>query len=229
MERHRFQKKVVNAANSLPVHQLLVALLRLRVDDKVSDSVLCKRVTKRLCHIWAQACTSGMTEQFQTSCPDCTLSAKYHPFQRSSRAKGNKSLQLSLVSKFQARSGGYVTLKSEDTLRQLGLVSKDSKLGGKTGLEYCARLLAKTAKFVQDQVASGERVLNFCFDSAFVGEENVFWPDSALKSIDYEALSLTVMYGIVLLSLNLSLMCFQQKIVYCSQFPFIYVCTDLYH
>lgn len=153
--------------------ELMIALLRLRCDPQVADDALFQRVLKRLVHTWCQCCEEQLEKHFQKTCPDCTISAKYHPFQRSSRAKGNKSLSMALVEKFQCRAAGYVSLKSEDTLKGLGLVSKQSKFGTKTALEYTTRLLSKTSSFLQELCGSGERVLNFCFDAAMVGEESV--------------------------------------------------------
>lgn len=132
-----------------------------------------QRVTKRVVHWWAQSIEQSLEQHFLSQCPDVQVSARYHPFFRSSRAKGNKSLQLSLVSRFQARPGGYVSTKSEVTLHELGIVSTGSKLGGKTAGEYTLRLLGKCSSFVQHRcIDEGLRTLNFCFDAAMVGEES---------------------------------------------------------
>lgn len=168
----RFEKKICQSAESLPVYQFLVAMLRMRCDSVFADKPLNQRVIKRLCHWWAQACEKDMESHFLSSCPDPTTSAKYHPFSRGARAKGNKSLAMTLISKFQARSGGYVTLRSEDSLKKLGLLSEKSQFASRTALEYCARMLGKTAQFVQEQ-CEHERVLNFAFDQAMVGQESV--------------------------------------------------------
>lgn len=152
---------------------MLLAFLRLRTDRAVAANECFGRVTKRMALIWCQALETSLQQHLLTTCPDCTVSAKYHPFQRSSRAKGNKSLSLSLVGRFQARPSGYVSLKNETTLKELGLVSKQSKLGSKTSFEYTVRLLNKTATFVNDHVAAGLRVLNVCMDAAMVAEESV--------------------------------------------------------
>lgn len=163
----------MNGGAQIPVHEFMIALLRLRCDPKISEDAVCQRVLKRLVHHWCQAVEEQLPHHLQSTCPDCTLSAKYHPFQRSSRAKGNRSLQMSLVSKFQARSAGYISMKNEDTLKDLNLVSRQSKLGTKTALEYTTRLLMKTSSWIQNHCNEGERVLNFCFDAAMVGEESV--------------------------------------------------------
>lgn len=104
----------MNGGAQIPVHEFMIALLRLRCDPKISEDAVCQRVLKRLVHHWCQAVEEQLPHHLQSTCPDCTLSAKYHPFQRSSRAKGNRSLQMSLVSKFQARSAGYISMKNED-------------------------------------------------------------------------------------------------------------------
>ena len=170
----RFQKKVCRSAHSLPVHQFLIAFLRLRHDLQLASKPLYIRVLKRLTHVWCQAVERDMEKLFQSTCPDCTMSAKYHPFQRSSRRKGNKSLSMALVNKFQARPGGYISLKYEDSLKSLGLVSQQSQVANKTAAEFCCRMLSKTASWLYQKCHDeGERVLNFSFDAAMVGEESV--------------------------------------------------------
>ena len=108
------------------------------------------------------------------------LTWPHHPFTRTSRQKGNRTMTLTLVGRFQARPGGYITTKNEDTMHSLGLVSKKSKLAGRTSMEFCVRLLGKAAEFVQNKVAAGLRTLNFCLDAAMVGEESVTWHTDVL-------------------------------------------------
>lgn len=172
MPASRFEKKLPNPAHEFPVSDLIVALLRLRCDQSMDENKLFLRITKRLTHTWCQCLESTLKPLLETSCPDPTISAKYHPYHRSSRAKGNKSLMLNVVGKWQARSAGYVTLKSEDSLRKLNLVSENSKFGSRTAMEYVTRMLTKTASFLQQCCHEGERTLNFAFDCAMVGEES---------------------------------------------------------
>lgn len=81
---------------------------------------------------------------------------------------------MALVNKFQARPGGYISLKSEDSLKSLGIVPKQSQVANKTAAEFCCRMLSKTASWLYQKCQDeGERVLNFSFDAAMVGEESV--------------------------------------------------------
>ena len=170
---HRLQKKIVNMSEELPIHQVLVAILRCRSDRQMSQSTTFRRILKRLVHWWGQSVEEGLEKLLVGSCPDMTVAARYHPFMRSSRQRGNKTLVLTMVSRFQARSGGYISTKNEQTLHELGLVSKQSKMAGRTSMEFCIRLLGKSAQFVQTQINEGLRTLNFCLDAAMVGEESV--------------------------------------------------------
>ncbi len=82
-------------------------------------------------------------------------------------------MSLHLIQKFAARPGGYVSLRNETNLLDLGVVSKSSHMAGKTSQEYCLRLLGKCADYVQQKCLSeGLRTLNVCFDGAMVAEEN---------------------------------------------------------
>lgn len=161
-------------AEQIPVHELLVAFLRSRSDRNMNQLVTFKRACKRLVHWWCQSVEQKLEALMLTQCPDVTVSAKYHPFLRGSRAKGNKSLTLTLVARFQARPGGYISTKTEHTMHSLGLVSKGSKIAGRTSTEFCVRLLGKCAGFVQERcLTEGLRTLNFCMDAAMVGSESV--------------------------------------------------------
>ena len=82
---------------------------------------------------------------------------------------------MSLIQRWQARGSGYVTLKGETTLKKLKIVSAESRFAQTTAMEYVARLLEKTASFVQGQVSSGLKTINFCLDAAMVAEESVTW------------------------------------------------------
>ena len=156
------------------MHELLVAFLRMRSDKHVGEMVAFKRACKRVLHWWGQSVEQSFEKHFLTECPDASLSAKYHPFSRASRAKGNKSLKMTLVARFQARSGGYINTRTEATLLSLGLVSKQSRMASHTSTEYCIRLMGKCAEFVQQHcLEQSLRTLNFCFDAAMVGEESV--------------------------------------------------------
>lgn len=176
----RFQKKVVNMASDLPMHQIALAFLRCRSDKHLNEGHIFKRVLKRVLHWWGQAVEQSLEKLLLSQCPDMTTAARYHPFTRTSRQKGNRTMTLTLVGRFQARPGGYITTKNEDTMHSLGLVSKKSKLAGRTSMEFCVRLLGKAAEFVQNKVAAGLRTLNFCLDAAMVGEESVTWHTDVL-------------------------------------------------
>ena len=153
---------------------MIIALLRLRSEsEQMGQTNSFNRVLKRCIHWWTQHVEQNIEFHFLKECPDMTLGAAYHPYLKSSRAKGNKSMQMSLVGRWQARGSGYVSLKGETTLKSLGIISERSRLGETTAMEYVARLLDKTACFVQQKVSSGLRVLNFCFDAAMVAEESV--------------------------------------------------------
>lgn len=87
---------------------------------------------------------------------------------------------MSLCSRFAARNAGYVSLKSEESLKELGIVSERSQFATRTAVEYCVRILTKTCSVIQDACANGgERILNFCFDAATVGEESVTCLDAS--------------------------------------------------
>ena len=108
-----------------------------------------------------------------SECPDPTVGNKYHPYMSSSRRKGNKSLRMTVVQRFLCKGAGYVSLKDEKSLSQLGLVSEQSTVASRTATEYVARLLIKAEDFVQKAMAKQHyRSLNFCFDAAtFAGEQ----------------------------------------------------------
>lgn len=161
-------------AVKLPVHQLLIAMLRVRNDKGMCDHAVFQRCLRRLIHWWCQSIEQQLEDRLLTTCPDMTIQARYHPWTRTSRQKGNRSMSLHLVQKFAARPSGYITMKGETSLRELGIVSRSSKIATKTSQEFCLRILGKCAEFVQYKcMVEGMRCINVCFDGAMVAQENV--------------------------------------------------------
>lgn len=106
-------------------------------------------------------------------CPDPQVNARVHPFRKESRLRGNKSLQMNLVSRFAARGSGYVSTK-DSSLASLDVVHEKSSIGSRTSSEFSCRILMKTASHMQE-VMSVSKNINFCFDAAMVSEEHVTW------------------------------------------------------
>lgn len=122
-------------------------------------------------HSWSEKVEQHLETKLLEKCPDPSISAKMHPWTKSSRLKGNKTLEMSLVGRFAARGSGFISTK-DCSLHELGIFPKDNRLGGKTSNEFACRMLMKAA----DWLATGineSNVVNFCMDSAFVSEENV--------------------------------------------------------
>ena len=67
-------------------------------------------------------------------------------------------------------------MKDEVSLHKLGILSKQSPFGSRTGSELCARALGKTSQFLQEKMMKMDlKVLNFAFDAATVSGEHVPW------------------------------------------------------
>ena len=128
----------------------------------------------RFCHAFAQVAELSVSAAAVAECPDPSLRDRMHPYQAASRRKGNPSLKIHTVSQFQARGGGFVSVKDEVSLHRLGIVAKGSPFGPRTGSEYAARTLQKGADFLQKHMESTDmKVLNFAFDAATVAGEHV--------------------------------------------------------
>lgn len=172
----RFQRKVPSSSSDLSWADIIVALFRLRKPESIDvdhdrnlDALL-----RRIVHTFAQAVELGFEKDgcLTSNCPDPTVFEAVHPYLKSSRLQGNSSLKQNLVQRFMARGGGYVSIKNEIQLKDLGVVSKTSTIGTRTSLEFAARSLIKCNQFVTAMV-NAHRVINFCFDAATVGEHHV--------------------------------------------------------
>ena len=156
----------------MSITNLLVAILRLRGDSSFSKCRVWNRCVKRLVHVFAQHCELGLEKQLTIECPKPSLETKHHPFLKQSRMKGNKAYSQSLVARFQARGGGYISCKEELSCQQLGLSDKKS-FGTRSASEYCARLLVKTTEVMSKVLSEEMPTLNLCMDCAVVSTEHV--------------------------------------------------------
>lgn len=181
--RSRFTKKFPRPLKStsadVSLSHVLVALFRTRagLDSSASSSgelQALSTVTTRLVHIFAQHAEFAVSSCTVFECPDATVREKMHPFLSASRKKGNPTLKMHTVSQFVARGGGFVSTKDETQLHKLGIVSKDSPFGSRTGSEYCVRNLMKTVTFFEQHLQKQDmKVVNFTFDAATVSGEHV--------------------------------------------------------
>lgn len=161
-------------ANEIPVTDLLVGMLRVRMDAAFKSSKIFMRMLKRLIHLVGQAAQLSIESRLVKECPQPNLESKYHPFLEGSRRRGNTALSQALVARFAARGGGYVSCKEELTLGQLGILKDSRSFGGKTASEFCCRMLMKTASFVSGFFAEKKSwCINVCFDAAMVSTEHV--------------------------------------------------------
>ncbi|CAE7839889.1 unnamed protein product, partial [Symbiodinium necroappetens] len=147
-----FSRKLTapNVSETMPLSVLVTTCLRMRAAEEAIES----------------HCTDV--------CPDPTLQAKYHPFLQSSRRRGNKSLKMALTSRFMARGAGYVTLKTDRNLADMGIVSERSVFATKTGEEYAGRLLMKAESQVAACISKQKlQTINFCMDGASYAGEHV--------------------------------------------------------
>lgn len=172
----RILRKLPSAAEDGKVQlmHLLVAMLRARGDEKLQKSRLYTRMLRRLVHWVAQQIEVAIEGALTETCPSPSVNAKVHPYLKASRMKGNKALQLHLVERFQARSGGYVTTKDMQ-LKDLGVITEQKAFGCRTASEFCARLLGKTAAFMSeyDNRSTG-KVINMAVDCAAVATEQAW-------------------------------------------------------
>ncbi|CAL1135030.1 unnamed protein product [Cladocopium goreaui] len=163
----RFQKKLPTECADVTAGEILQSLFRLR---SCEQSTGFKNLLLRLSHSWAQMVETNIEKALSPQCPDPTVQARVHPFMQSSRRRGSKALEQSLLLKFQSKGGGYISGKDIKSLEDLGMAASSSRLGSRTCAEFTTRILVKTAEFMQTQ---DSRILNFCFDTAHVSDEHV--------------------------------------------------------
>lgn len=163
----RFQKKLPTECADVTAGEILQSLFRLR---SCEQSTGFKNLLLRLSHSWAQMVETNIEKALSPQCPDPTVQARVHPFMQSSRRRGSKALEQSLLLKFQSKGGGYISGKDMKSLEDLGMAASSSRLGSRTCAEFTTRILVKTAEFMQ---AQDSRILNFCFDTAHVSDEHV--------------------------------------------------------
>lgn len=158
--------------SDVSITDILCALFRMRLEQGNDDlNSGFHRFLCRTAHAWCQLVENQLEKRLLETCPDPTVGARVHPFMKSARMKGNKSLEMSLCSRFCARGGGFISLK-DTTVSKMGLVPLNSSLATRTCGEFATRTLIKTAEYMKD-VSAQSTVLNFCFDCAFVSEEHV--------------------------------------------------------
>lgn len=167
------ERKLPTSSSDVSWSDLIIALWRLRPHDlMVRQGSPVDVLLQRLLHLFAQAVELGVEEDCVSICPDATLAAQVHPYQKQARSLGNTALKQSLVQRFMSRGGGFVSTKNECTLRSLQILPPRSNFGSKTSAEYAARTLIKVNDYLT-AATEKHRVLNFCFDAAMVGEEHV--------------------------------------------------------
>ncbi|CAE6950908.1 unnamed protein product [Symbiodinium sp. CCMP2592] len=171
----RFAKRMTGSTIGImmPFSVFLTTSFRLKGDPEFCNSLGFRRLTKRAAHIWAQEAELTLERCVVVDCPDPTLATKYHPFMKSSRRRGNKTLRMHMVSRFLCRGAGYISMKDEKSLGDLGVVDAKSTLADRTSSEYVGRLLLKAEATVSDCLQRQRlRCLNFCFDAtSFAGEQ----------------------------------------------------------
>ncbi len=175
----RFVKKIPSTSSEVSMSEILVGLMRMRQDKGNTnlDSPFFQ-LLKKLLHCFAQKAEVHLEKKLLAHCPDPQVGARIHPFCKTSRLKGNKCLQQSLIGRFTARGGGFVSLK-DTTLESMGILKKGSNLATRTTAEFSTRILMKSAERMEESI-SQSKTINFCFDAAHVSEEHVPW----IKYID---------------------------------------------
>ena len=168
----RFQKKLPGTAPDVTLPEILLAMLRLRGDTGNNDPASTfHKLLVRLVHTFSQAAEQQLEKSLLERCPDPTIEARIHPFLSSSRRRGNRALEMAMVSRFVARGAGYVSTKDMN-LSELGVVGAHSTLGSRTSSEFCCRILQKTAEHMESCVEHS-KTLNIAIDAAMVSEEHV--------------------------------------------------------
>ena len=147
-------------------------MLRIRGDKEFWGDVHFRRLVKRSLHLFGQHAEQALSTAVREECPAPDVLARYHPWMKSSRMKGNKSLEMSLVSKFLVRGGGFVSMKDEATLAELGIVKHRTAFSGKASSEFVARSLIKVHQYVTEVLETQElKTVNLCMDGATVCHE----------------------------------------------------------
>ena len=159
---------------------LLIAMFRSRADKVFLNSLVFNRVLRRLVHLFCQNVELSLERHLTSKCPKDYKSSLPHPHSKTSRLKGNKSLQMSVIERFQTRTSGFVSAK-EMSLHEVGI--RDSrKYGSRTTAEYCCRLLAKGVEFMMKYDQEHEwKTINCCFDMATVSHESVLRKNISLN------------------------------------------------
>lgn len=167
-------KKLPTNSVEVTLADILIALFRVKGDNLYQDPASpYHTILKILVHTFCQRAEQMLEGSLMDQCPDPQVNARVHPFRKESRLRGNKSLQMNLVSRFAARGSGYVSTK-DSSLASLDVVHEKSSIGSRTSSEFSCRILMKTASHMQE-VMSVSKNINFCFDAAMVSEEHVTW------------------------------------------------------
>ena len=154
----------------------LVAMLRVRGDREFWSEVQFRRLVKRSVHLFSQAAECALAEAVLHECPSPELEARYHPYMKASRMRGNRSLSMSLVSKFLVRGGGFVSAKGEAQLSELGIAQHRTAFAGKASSEFVTRSLMKTSEFMNRVIEQQDlKTINCCFDAASICHEQASW------------------------------------------------------
>lgn len=171
----RFARKLPKSVDrSMPFSAILIALLRLRSDSVCWQSLPFRRLCKRSLHLFCQHASRMLGSKITSECPLPDIAAKYHPYMKTSRMRGNKCLEMSLIQKFMTRGGGFVSAKQETMLSDLGLVKHRTAFANKTSTEFVARNLLRTAEYVSSVIERQSlKTVNICFDTARVCHEDV--------------------------------------------------------
>ncbi|CAJ1442941.1 unnamed protein product [Effrenium voratum] len=155
-----FAKKLpVPEAAELSVATCLVAFFRARGDGQSHANVAVSRLVRHLVHVFCQHVETQIARRLLSHCPDPSHEARLHPFLGHARRRGSKALELSLIQRFTAKGGGFVSTAGELSLQRLGVVKQGSSLAQRTGSEYVARSLIHTAEFVSDYVSRASPVV----------------------------------------------------------------------
>lgn len=135
------------------------------------------RILKRVLHFFAQRVEASFSASMTRKMP-APQAGKSHPFERHFRNTGGKSVLMSqLAAKFMVRGGGFVSLKDEKSLQDLGLVSAKSKLAGKCASQFVTLHLVKGVQITADVLNDSEfPVINFCCDAARVFKQQASLP-----------------------------------------------------
>ena len=151
-----------------------------------NDSIVYHRVLKRSIHMFSQQVEEGLQKQTTSMMPP-PGEGKQHPFQKYIRYTGGKSLlQSHLAQRFMVRGGGFVSMKEEKSLVEMGLVHKRSPIGSKTASHFGALRLLKALQLTEAVLArSPMPVLNFSIDAARVFKQQAICDESVCYILDF--------------------------------------------